>query len=158
MKKENVCYKELETVFTDVLIKVVRTISGFELTKVVPIESTSKFLCNHIVSQMMLIGEASCMLMVDTDIDSAKLITAHMTGIPTEQLSDTDIYDGMAEIVNVLAGNAKVEAREFNAFELSSPYTIVSDNLSVFIKRSVKTSCINFSGSNISLTMRLLYL
>jgi len=113
---------------------------------------------SEICGTMMLGGNATVLITVSTDKDSAKTIVSYMTGIDVAELTDEEVVDGIAEIVNMLSGSCKTRNSEKNfEYTLTTPFVMVGDNLDILTKKSVEKYFSNFEADTIKLQLKLFY-
>ncbi|MGE5559415.1 MAG: chemotaxis protein CheX [Bacillota bacterium] len=82
-----------------------------------------------------------------------------MTGINREELSDKDLCDGMAELVNVVSGMAKPLLTEFKSrLSMTPPFAIIGDNYEIIHGEKILRASREFYCENINLRLEISYL
>lgn len=148
---------KLIDMFISSLSETVSIMSGISLINT-PLMEESDYK-GDIVGAMVLPGRKNALLVISTSRTSAEILVAYMTGIDISDQKDYELYDGMAEIVNMVAGmtKAKFENTE-NSFSLSSPFTIIGENIKLVTKNSIE-KYENFLESNdVQLKLGIYYL
>lgn len=142
--------QEIETIFFECTSNIINKMSGFELTKINKTNTQIDIICG-----MVLSGLKNCLLLIKTDTRSAKQIVSYMTGIDDEELSNADIVDGIKELVNMTAGNAKVNLSPSYMFELTSPFGFQGYNINTYIDTYIEKFEYNLSDSNVYINVSL---
>ena len=146
---------ELGDVFADVLVEVVSTISGFSLNVLSSEPETSS---DELVGIVSLNGLKSGMLLISSEEAKMRTLCSFMTGIPKNTVTKDDIDDAMCELVNIVAGNAKLRLGGSGyLFTCSTPFVVSGANLSVITKKRTCIVSRFLGGSEISVTLRIIY-
>lgn len=109
---------------------------------------------------MFLRGESNDYLFViSTNTENARIIISYMTGLLPEEISNEDLIDGMAELVNMIAGKVKIlVAKSDNYFKLTSPFTIKGKNHFVFPKSNSPQINSLFYANDLFLNLSLTFI
>lgn len=82
------------------------------------------------ISGVMLIsGERNALMSLTMSKELCAIIISYMTGIEKNDITDEEIYDGAAELVNMIAGRAKaiLSGTEYH-FSITPPFTIIGQD------------------------------
>lgn len=114
----------------------------------------------ELTGAIMIQGERSALLSLKISKEYAVCIVSSMTGLDSQELSDEDLYDGVAEIVNMIAGRVKacmeVTGR---GYSLTQPFTVVGENVMVIYKEQVpKKLMLKFVAGEAELYLVLTFL
>ena len=109
--------------FADAAKDVIYTTTGLSITEVDYIESENE---NGYISGIMLIlGKSGAVIFLTMEYETAALLASCMTGCELEELSREEIFDGAAELVNMIAGKTRVMlVGDEYYFEVTPPFTI----------------------------------
>lgn len=128
-------YMIIENAFSTAFSDVIETMTGL-MVKDLDINEENEISNDTDISGAMLLkGRCSGFSTISMKKRSASVLVAYMTGIPHYKLNDEEIFDGVAELINLLSGRAKtiLKGSEFH-FELSPPFTIVGENHYILYK------------------------
>ena len=130
-----------------------RTMAGVSPDR---IENVTKVF--SIMGAMIFGGSTNTLLTISTDNYSAKSLVSYMTGIDISDVKDVELFDVVAELVNMSAGFAKSRLAETeNAFKLTSPFTITGDNLSLITKKNVESYKFAVGINDIEIGLEIFY-
>ncbi|NMA95906.1 MAG: chemotaxis protein CheX [Clostridiales bacterium] len=109
-----------------------------------------------IIGSMAIFGSINGIISLITDVESAKIIIAYMTGIMPTELTREDIHDGMAELVNMLVGRIKADI-DSNNFKLSitSPFSILGKDIDIVFKDIENRICRRFVAGDVEMLLLL---
>ncbi len=131
--EKNILEEGFSIAFSDVL----ETMTGLmvrEEENISIIKNSEEFTFN-LSGAMILIGDKNGLSTISMKKDTAAILVAYMTGIPDYDLEDGDIFDGIAEIMNLLAGRAKAILKGSNEhFDISPPFTIIGEDHYILFK------------------------
>jgi chemotaxis protein CheX len=145
--------------FSNALMDVVSTTSGFELSEEINDREELQEVTSGIEGIMVLVGERSSIVSLSMSIDAAILLVSYMTGISSLDLKDDDLHDGVTELVNMIAGRAKILLAETPChFMLTSPFAIVGQNRLFIHKKQVARIIKKFGSSEIDIMLKIIYL
>ena len=146
---------ELGNIFADVLVEVISTISGFSLNV---LSSEPKTDSDELVGLVSLNGLKSGMLLISAEKATMRTLCSFMTGVPKDAVTKDDVDDALYELVNIVAGNAKVKLGGSGyLFTCSSPFVISGENLSIITKKRTCIITRVLGGNEISVTLRIIY-
>jgi len=142
--------------FVDALKDAVATMAGITM------ESADESLSAGeagMAGMMVLSGETPVVLMILADQASAAGIVTNMTGIDSGELTPADLRDGLAELVNMVAGSVKGRlAGSGRSFKLSSPLVVTGEALAVYAKRHVECSLNRLVAGDIWLELKIFHI
>jgi CheY-specific phosphatase CheX len=146
---------ELGSVFTSVLVEVVSTISGFSL-EVLPLSRDAGF--DEMIGSMNLNGQKSGLLFVSAGEADMRTLCSFMIGVSKDEVTKEDIDDTLCELVNMIAGNAKLRLSNTDyKFTLSTPFVIRGKSMSLITKEKVHVISKIFGNEEISIKLIVLY-
>lgn len=141
-------------IFSRLLKDAINTTTGFYIEQS---EDYEEFTDNkEIVGSMVMCGEKNLLLLLSADEKSAKIIVSYMTGIDINKLSKEMVCDGITEIINMVAGGARMalEDKKFD-FSMSVPFTIVGKGVDVIVKKRTGKFLSNFKNEDINLNFKI---
>lgn len=150
---------EITGYFTGSLSQVLSTMAGFEINSISCNPGDSASIEYSIIGAMVLHGKKDTMISLSMERSTASMIIAYMTGILPEELNEHDLYDGVAELVNIMAG--EVKARLSNTphhFVLTSPFSIGGENLKVIYKQNIPGVCRRLMAGEMELVFKIAYI
>lgn len=113
----------------------------------------------EISGAMILLGSRNALLSVTIGKEDAAIIVSYMTGNSPEELSDEELYDGVAELVNMVAGRTKaLLAGTGYHYSITPPLTIVGENHFIVFKKKAPQIQMEFSAAETKLQLKLTYL
>ncbi|SFM06543.1 chemotaxis protein CheX [Pelosinus propionicus] len=134
------------------------TMVGVELC---PIEKApeSKRYKSEITGVMMILSTHNALLSIALSKENAALIVSFMTGIDSAEIEDEELYDGVAELVNMIAGRAKalLAGTDYH-YQITPPLTVVGENHFILYKKNVSQLTMEFEAGDIKLHLDLTYL
>ncbi|MFY9176889.1 MAG: chemotaxis protein CheX [Caldicoprobacterales bacterium] len=145
--------------FTDSLRQVLRTMAGFEVSNTSCDQLDFSDKESNIIGIMVLHGKKDAVISLSMEYSTATMVIAYMTGILPEELSESDLFDGVAELVNIMAG--EVKARLSNTpyhFLLTSPFSIGGTSLKVARKKNLTEACRHLKAGEMDITFRIAYI
>lgn len=111
--------------FIDSASEVISVMAGMEAYMKDVYLTFGKYLLGDISGLMRLSGTSEGRLALSFDEITARRLIAAVLGVNIDELSRTDIEDGVYEAVNVIGGNAKAKlAGTAHHFEISTPRVI----------------------------------
>ncbi|WP_378954703.1 chemotaxis protein CheX [Pelosinus sp. sgz500959] len=112
-----------------------------------------------ITGVMFIQGIRNAMLHLTLNKEHAAMIVSYMTGNSPLELLDDELYDGVAEMVNMIAGRAKaLLAGTNNHYMITPPFTIVGLNHFIVYKKEVSKINMKFTAGETELYLGLTYL
>lgn len=108
---------------------------------------------------MVLTGEQNILITLSMSADTATTLMSYMTGSPAEELPPRELYDGVAELVNMVAGQAKtLVAAGSCRFKLTSPFTVVGKDHFIVPKNRVTTFFKYFTANRMEILLKLYFM
>lgn len=130
------------------------TVAGLPIPKD---KSTEQY--HEICGMMFLTGKPNAMISLSMTYQSAALIISYMTGSYVEELSKSDVCDGVAELVNIIAGKGKASLHDTPYYyQLTSPFTISGQELVGNYKNKAVQWRAGFSSSEVAMCFEFIYL
>jgi len=149
--------------FTVAVSEVMGTMTGFEMEEdeafFTPDEESfdpKETQPCEISGAMVLLGKKNCMATVTMTRTTASMLVSYMTGIPYYELKNGDLFDGVAEMMNLMAGRAKalLSDSEYH-FDISPPFTIVGENHYIVHKKQAKLIQKRFVSNELSFILKV---
>lgn len=145
----------LHTCFSRAIYDVFTTMVGQEPCEI----KTEQAERGEITGMMSLLGEKNALLCLNLSKENTAVIVSCMTGILVEELQAEDLYDGIAELVNMVAGRAKaLLASTGYHYRLMQPLTVVGENHFIVYKRKTPQLTLHFTLGEMNLLFELTYL
>jgi chemotaxis protein CheX len=124
--------KYLGRLYGTVVSEVIATISGFEL-QVLAKEWDVDF--EEMTGVMHLNGKKNGIIFVSISESHMRLLCSYMIGVELDKVEDGDVEDGLCELVNIIAGSAKIRLSDTEFFfNLSMPYILKGQNMTINAK------------------------
>lgn len=135
------------------------TMVGLELCQVTPGAKSLEARKTDITGVMMILSAHNALLSLTLSKKNAMNIVSFMTGITAAELLNEELYDGVAELVNMIAGRAKalLAGTEYH-YQITPPLTIVGENHFILYKKNVPQLTLKFAVGEIELHLDLTYL
>ncbi|MCX7841948.1 MAG: chemotaxis protein CheX [Clostridia bacterium] len=125
--------------FSTAVYDVLSTMAGLEPVEIQGENNFSDRGGKYITGAMTLAGKRSSMASIRMDSDTAALIVSYMTGIIVSEANEEDLYDGTAELVNMVCGRAKAALADSDEyFQLTSPFIVTGDNYVILYKNRIQ--------------------
>ncbi len=146
---------KLGFVFSDVAIEIVSTIAGVSLATASS-EQDGSF--HEMVGAMQLSGKNSGTLFISAHEHDLRVFCAAMTGTPKDDVSGIDMDDALCELVNMVAGNAKLRlGNTAYSFNLTTPFLLKGKNISLSTKRRIPIIARTLAGKELSLKLKVIF-
>ncbi len=144
---ENFEKEFIEECFINAIKEVISTVSCTYLDN---IEYTKPAHDSELISGFVsLFGSNKAIIQICIDKNSASRLVSNMIGISESSLTNEDVYDGVAEIANMVAGMIKTFlAKKDYQFELIPPFIITGNDYSIIHTKSVPVIDLKFLGDN----------
>nr|WP_320026381.1 chemotaxis protein CheX [uncultured Acetobacterium sp.] len=141
-------------VFVAALLETVEQMSGFVLNEVKNDPEADQ--AREIIGAMVLQGENTMLLTLETNKKSAAPLVSFMTGIETAALDAELLNDGITELINMVGGSARARLETTNyKFVLSVPFTLVGDGVKVVVKKRTDSFIARLVCDEIELLLRV---
>lgn len=112
-----------------------------------------------ITGVMMIKGTKNAVLSLTLSQEHAAMLVSYMTGNAPQELAAEELYDGLAEMVNMIAGRAKaLLAGTGRHYYITPPFTIVGPNHFIVYKKEVAKIIMRFTAGDAELYLELAYL
>ncbi|WP_170291783.1 chemotaxis protein CheX [Heliobacterium mobile] len=123
-----------------------------------PVGGGFKTTCDY-TGAMLVIGRRTAMITLSMNREAATLVVAYMTGISPTELGEDDVADGMAELVNMIAGSSKssLVGTDFH-FRITLPFVLVGENQHIVYKSKPVDRCRHYFAGDIEAILELVYL
>jgi len=146
---------KLGTIFLNTLSEVISTSTGIHLH----IKSQKNDLdFGELVGIMSLEGQKSGMLFISAKVSDVRVLCSNMIGVPLADVTKEDLDDTICELVNMTAGNAKVQLGETDyMFSLSLPFAIKGRDLVLAAKPSADVVTGTLGNEEISIKLKAVY-
>ncbi|MBM7866073.1 chemotaxis protein CheX [Heliobacterium gestii] len=108
---------------------------------------------------MMIIGRRTAMVAIGLSREAATLTVSQMTGLAPEELSEEDLADGVAELINIIAGSGKsglVGTDEH--YRITLPFVMVGQNRYTLYKNKAADRCLRVFAGDVNLILEIAYL
>ncbi|MCX7747655.1 MAG: chemotaxis protein CheX [Clostridia bacterium] len=150
----------LEKEFSKAVTEVINTMAGLEileLDKDSYCHSISKN--DKITGAMLLSCENNPLFSITLSKDSASLLVSYITGIPCFELTPDDLCDGIAELVNMVAGRSKalLSGTEYH-YELTSPLTIIGNDYTIIFKKNTPSLLKRYQSGDMVIELNICFL
>jgi len=146
---------KLGLLYSNVLMEVVSTISGFSLD-ILSQEWDAEF--EEMTGVMSLNGKKSGLLFVSAKEAHMRLLCSYMIGVPQDEVSVGDVEDSLCELVNIIAGGAKLRLSDTDfVFSLSSPFVVRGQNMSVAAQNKSRLISSVLGNEKITVKLTVIY-
>jgi chemotaxis protein CheX len=108
---------------------------------------------------MLLLGERNALMSLTMSKELCTTIISYMTGIEINDITDEEIYDGAAELVNMVAGRAKtiLSSTKYH-FSITPPFTIIGQDHFIVHKDKIFNIIKNYTIDDKSLILQIYYI
>ncbi|HYE82409.1 MAG TPA: chemotaxis protein CheX [Clostridia bacterium] len=145
--------------FSNTMREIIFTMTGMEVIEEKATAETIKDFKEQISGVTMLIGNKRIMISLSMSMYTAKSLIAAMTGLRAENLTQADLADGAAELVNIIAGKVKANLSSTgDHYDILLPYTITGDNHSIIHKNKVAALIRLYHTDNIALIAKVFFM
>jgi chemotaxis protein CheX len=149
----------LQKCLAEAVSDVFGTMVGLELCQIKEKAVTTEVCKSEITGVMMILSSQNALLSMTLSKKNAAIIVSFMTGIASVELADEELYDGVAELVNMIAGRAKalLAGTDYH-YQITPPLTIVGENHFILYKKNVSQLSLEFEAGEIKFHLDLTYL
>ena len=146
----------LAMIYSEVLKEVVFTITSISL-EVLSEKKGSGF--SEMVGVMSLNGQKrNGVLFITAPEAHIRLLCSYMVGVPEAKLSNEDVEDALCELVNIVAGTAKLRLSTTDySFNLSAPFVVRGDNMAVGVKNKTRLISRELGNDDINVGIKVFY-
>jgi len=142
-------------VFSDSLIDVISTFSGF-FVSVISEEEDDSF--DDITCVMSLNGTKNGVFFLSASEPDVRVLCSSILGVPQAEIQNDDIEDSMCELVNMVAGSARLRLSETDfMFTITTPFIFKGENMTLFTKNKIHIISKKFGNGEISLKLKIIY-
>ncbi|MGK0465199.1 chemotaxis protein CheX [Clostridium sp.] len=108
---------------------------------------------------MLILGERNALMSLTMSKELCTTIISYMTGIEKNDITDEEIYDGAAELVNMVAGRSKaiLSGTKYH-FSITPPFTIVGQEHFIVHKDKIFNVTKNYIIDDRSLFSQIHYI
>ncbi len=154
MDKEKI---QLEKSLNTAIKDVIETMTGLYIEENAYKESSLDK--GEISGVMVMVGEKNALMSLTMSKKAASLIIAYMTGILPTDLSDEEVYDGAAELINMIAGRTKalLSGTKYH-FNITPPFTIVGDKHFILHKNKILKIIKSYSIEDEEILLQVYYI
>ena len=147
-------YEELGSVFSEVLVQIVSTVSSIAIA---PSSCESSYDCEELTGVMALNSKEGGVLMISGNKTGMCRFCSMMLGVPENEVSEEDMVDALCEVVNMTAGSAKLRlvGTDF-MFTYSSPF-VIKGGMSVTVKEKTRVITKLLTGNELTLKLIMVY-
>jgi chemotaxis protein CheX len=113
----------------------------------------------QISGAIVISGKKLMMLSLSMSEHTAKGLVSLITGLNQEDLGEEDFIDGVAELVNIVAGKIKAKLNAAGEhYETMLPFTILGDNHHIIHKNKVAALFRLYYTEKIGILARVFYI
>jgi len=147
--------KNLGQVYLESLTEVIATVTGMHLHvgSCVP-----DFSFEDITGIMYLNSKKSGILFVTANEDDVRVLCSRFIGVPSDEVTEEDLYDTINELVNMTAGSANLRIKDEDyVFPLLQPFVIKGKDVSLITKTITHIEAGILTDGNISISLKVVY-
>jgi len=149
----------LQKCLAQAVFDVFETMVGITTCQVHTDSDNSRQWRGDITGVMMIEGGRKAMLYLTISKKNAGMIMSYMTGNDPLELREDELHDGVAELVNMIAGRAKaLLAGTSDHYTITPPFTIVGLNHHIVYKKEVSKFIMLFTAGDAEIHLGLTYL
>lgn len=113
----------------------------------------------YISGALLLNGEKNLLVMIGISTSHSKGIVSKMLNVDVLNIKDENLFDGIMEITNMLAGKLKSLLFAFNMpYTLSIPYVLYGDSMGIFLKKKQKVVTGIYKSDDYEVNLKILFL
>jgi len=147
--------ENLSYVFSDSLIDVISTFSGFYVSAITE-EDDASF--DGITCVMSLNGKKSGTFFLSVSESDVRVLCASILGVTRSEITAGDIEDAMCELVNMIAGSARLRLADTDfMFNIATPFIFKGEKMTLFTKNKTHIISKVFGNGDISLKLKVIY-
>ena len=148
-------HDNLGYIFSDSLIEVISTFSGFFIS-VSSEDKDDSF--DGITCVMSLNGKKNGAFFLSMSEPDVRVLCSSILGVPQAEIQNDDIEDSMCELVNMVAGSARLRLSETDfMFTITTPFIFKGENMTLFTKNKIHIISKKFGNGEISLKLKIIY-
>ena len=148
--------KILEKYFTNSMIETINIMTGFEICEIIIEHNNLPKNNDYFTGIMILTGKKNFMISISVSKEVGKNLVEAITGIEKNKLLDEDIYDGLMELANIVAGSTKINIQntEFS-YELTYPFIVIGENHKMVHKKNIPITIKKFKGVDVEIIFKI---
>ena len=124
--------------FSNTIKDIIRTMTGLELIEEKFHEDNLKEFNGSLSSVILLTGNKNIMITLTMSKEAACTLVGFITGMKYSEIKEEDLYDGIAEIANMLGGQFKAKlAVNGQNYKYLTPFTIAGEDHHIVQKSKV---------------------
>ncbi|MGE5404011.1 MAG: chemotaxis protein CheX [Candidatus Saccharibacteria bacterium] len=145
--------------FLSAMNDVVGTMAGFAMKEYRDDLDERQSHSGEITGAMLVLGEKNAMVTITMEKETASVLVAYMTGIDPAELEDEEVFDGVAELVNLVTGRAKaIMAGTEYYFNITPPFTIVGSDHYIMHKSRASKVAMKYVAGELEFFLELFYI
>ena len=145
--------------FSNAVKNVIYTMAGLEVVETkVPDEGEEDFAA-QISGVVLITGLRNIMISLTVSKPMAFALVSFMTGIQTQDLNEAELYDGVSELTNMIAGEtrAQLAGRGYH-FNVLPPFAVVGDRHCLIHKNKVENLVKKYHAGDNAVYLRVYFL
>lgn len=148
----------LQGSLTTAIRDVIETMTGLCIEEVLS-QEVCKINKGEISGVMLILGERNALMSLTMSKELCTTIISYMTGIEKTDITEEEIYDGAAELVNMVAGRAKaiLSGTKYH-FNITPPFTIIGQDHFIVHKDKIFNITKNYIIDDRSLFLQIYYI
>ncbi|MBU2701805.1 chemotaxis protein CheX [Sporomusaceae bacterium BoRhaA] len=151
--------KFLQQCLSQAVIDVFATMAGLDMCETKERTQACRQGQNELTGIMMILSGRNAVLSITMDKKDAQTIISFMTGTVLEELVDSELYDGVAELINMIAGRFKASLIDTDYhFSITPPFTIVGKKHFIVYKQTMFQITMHFQADETPIHLNLTYL
>jgi len=146
---------KLGSIFSDVLMEIIATISGFSLN-VLSEETDVDF--EEMTGVMSLNGKKNGILFITAKETDMRQLCSYIIGVVQDEITKEDVEDSLCELVNMTAGSVKLRLSGSDyLFNLSSPFLLKGQSMNIKCKNKTRIISKTLGNGEISVKLKVVY-
>ncbi len=145
-------------VFSNALKNVIQTMTSIEIseTRVINDDAGDIFQISGVI---LMVGQKNIMLSLTVSSQMAYTLISFMTGIQREELKVDDLYDGISEITNMVAGEVRAYMST-RGVQLTTfaPFAIAGKQFTFIYKNKIPNIIKQYHSNNEEIKLRVYFL
>lgn len=155
---KNIVYQKIPgEIFVEALTNAIQTMTGFIVEANAAYDESNDE--KDIVGAIVLYGEKKLLLTLMANRNTALLLTAYMTGMDIDELTDNIICDSITEFINIVGGSARAALADSNySFKITVPFTITGKGVQLMVKKRTDRFIVGFNSNEVKLCLKIIEL
>ena len=144
--------------FSNSVKDVIHTTMGIEPNEIKPFSDGYDNVDEQITGFLNLTGDLNMMITLGMSRKTAAAFVVYMTGVQLAEAKDEDMCDGIAEIINMVAGQIKTQAvgRGYH-LKVLTPFVAVGEKCRIVYKSKVENMTKRFRIGNLDFMLKVFY-